>query len=750
MLSRDDLHDYQRRSIEFVKDEGRCGLFLDMGLGKSVSTLTAVSDLVDGFEVSRVLVVAPLRVANSVWKQEVAKWDHLSDLRVSVCTGSARDRAAAFKTSADVYVINRENVPWLVEHYGKKWPFDMVVIDESSSFKNATSKRFKALRKVLPMIDRVVLLTGTPSPNGLMDIWAQMYLLDMGERLGRTLTAYRQRFFDQGYMGWSYEPREGSHEKIHALISDKVIHMSAEDYLDMPKRIDVMREVALPPKVLAEYKDFERTAFLEIEDDEIEALTAGVLANKLMQYASGAVYTNDKGAWKEVHKEKLDALAEIIEDNAGENILVAYNFKSDLERLLKRFPNARVLDKSQKTIDDWNNGNVPLLLAHPACLHPSTKVLTEHRGWVNITDVSSVERVFDGVEFVSHSGCQFSGVKPVVEVFGIKMTYDHKMLVNGQWVRAKNVSTVEDARRKALYTYEGDDDCVRRMFDLREGYYNPEAELRPRQSSGAKALFELYRNNFPSHDEHKTVENMEGDDGALHEVERPRLSSLRGTRDNNIKIVVRVRNFLARHATRLLGPSNIGSDQQRQRVFKGELPLGNEQGPTIEQTQQSDHTLERGEPSFGRILSSDRGVAGCDNTAIGRGDERRRSVNGLSRVELPERAEVSDVYDLVDCGPRNRFVVMNDDGEVFISHNSAGHGLNLQRGGALCVWFSLNWSLELYQQFNARLYRQGQDRPVRIVHIICDGTIDRRAIQVLNDKDAVQSDLLTALKPNDK
>lgn len=447
MLSRDDLHDYQSRAVEFIKDEVSCGLFLDMGLGKTTSTLTAISDMVDGFEVNRVLVVAPLRVANSVWKQEVDKWSHLSDLRVSVCTGSARDRAAALKVTADVYVINRENIPWLVEHYGKKWPFDMLVIDESSSFKNATSKRFKALRRALPMIDRVVLLTGTPSPNGLMDLWAQMYLLDYGERLGRTLTAYRQRFFDQGYMGWTYELREGSAEKIHALISDKVIHMSAEDYLDMPERIDVVREVDLSPKVLAEYKVFENTMFLEIDEDEIEALTAGVLANKLMQYASGAVYTNDKGAWAEVHKEKLDALAEIIEDNTGENILVAYNFKSDLERLKKRFPNARVLDKEQSTIDAWNRGDIPLLLAHPA---------------------------------------------------------------------------------------------------------------------------------------------------------------------------------------------------------------------------------------------------------------------------------------------------------------SAGHGLNLQQGGALCVWFSLNWSLELYQQFNARLYRQGQDRPVRVVHIVCGGTIDRRVVKVLGEKDATQSDLLTALKPTDR
>jgi SNF2 family DNA or RNA helicase len=366
MLSRDDLHAYQRKAIEFVLRERRCMLALDMGLGKTASTLTVISDMLDGFTANKVLVVAPLRVANSVWAQEGALWGHLKHLRISVCTGSDKARRGALALDADVYVINRENVPWLVENYGAKWSFDMVVIDESSSFKNASSKRFKALRKMLPHIDAMVLLTGTPSPNGLLDLWSQMYLIDYGERLGRTLTGYKQRFFEADYFGRKFDLRPGSADKIHGLLSDKIVHMNADDYLDMPARIDLTIGVDLPPEVMSNYLDFERTMLAEIDGEEVEAATAAVLANKLLQYANGALYTNAAGSWAEAHGTKLDALAEIVEDNPGETMLVAYNYKSDLERLIKRFPQARVLEKKQETMDAWTRGEIPMMLAHPA------------------------------------------------------------------------------------------------------------------------------------------------------------------------------------------------------------------------------------------------------------------------------------------------------------------------------------------------------------------------------------------------
>jgi SNF2 family DNA or RNA helicase len=367
MLSRSDLHEYQTRAVSFIQDRKRCALWLDMGLGKTTTTLTAVSDLLDGFKVAKVLVIAPLRVANSVWRQEAANWQHLRHLKVNICTGSEKARLAALHSDADVYVINRENVPWLVAQYGKRWPFDCVVIDEASSFKSPSSKRFKALRKTLPDTEYMILLTGTPSPNGLLDLWAQIYLLDFGETLGRTMSAYKQRFFEQDFTGYKFSPREGAPERIQELLRPNVLSMCAADYLDLPDRIDLIEQVELPAKALAEYRQFETTLLAELSDgEEVEAVNAAVLANKLLQFANGAVYTDNCGNWSQVHDAKLDALADLVEQNEGENILLAYNFKSDLERLQRRFPDARVLDKNSETVREWNSGEIKMLLAHPA------------------------------------------------------------------------------------------------------------------------------------------------------------------------------------------------------------------------------------------------------------------------------------------------------------------------------------------------------------------------------------------------
>jgi SNF2 family DNA or RNA helicase len=336
-----------------------------MGLGKSTTTLTAVSDLLDGLTVSRVLVVAPLRVAKSVWVQEAKKWQHLRHLTFSVCVGSERQRIAALHSTADVYVINRENVKWLVDFYKRKWPFDCVVLDESSSFKNASSQRFKALKKVSDLIERMIQLTGTPTSNGLLDVWAQIALLDNGSRLGRSMTVYKQRFFESDYMGYKFTPIKGAQQLIEGLISDVVVSMRAEDYLQLPERIDIQIPVELDSKTAQLYKELEQEFLLKIEDEEITAMTAATLAGKLLQVSNGAIYTNEHGNFIELHNEKLDALEELVEVN-NEPLLVAYNFKSDLVRLKERFPFAIALDKDESTIDRWNNGEIQMLLAHPA------------------------------------------------------------------------------------------------------------------------------------------------------------------------------------------------------------------------------------------------------------------------------------------------------------------------------------------------------------------------------------------------
>lgn len=366
MLNRDNLHAYQQRAVDTIRDKPKCALWLDMGLGKTVSTLTAITDLIDSFTVEKVLIVAPLRVANNTWHNEIANWEHLTGLTYSICTGSEKKRISALHRDADIYIINRENIKWLVDYYGKKWPFDMIVIDESSSFKSSTSQRFKALRKVLPHVDRLVELTGTPTSNGLLDLWAQMYLLDFGERLGRNMTAYKNRFFETDYMGYKYTPRNGSENIIYKLIDDLCITMLAKDYLELPKRIDLRVPVTLPPKLQKEYETLERDFIATISDADIEAFNAAALAGKLLQFCNGAVYTDEQKNWVELHDLKIKALQDIVEDNPNENILVSYNFKTDLIRLQKAFPDAVVLDKEGVAIEQWNNGDIKMMIASPA------------------------------------------------------------------------------------------------------------------------------------------------------------------------------------------------------------------------------------------------------------------------------------------------------------------------------------------------------------------------------------------------
>jgi SNF2 family DNA or RNA helicase len=366
MFSRNDLHDYQEKGCAFVKQNKRCGLFMQMGLGKTATTLTAISDLLDSFAINKVLVIAPLRVATTVWKDEVKEWAHLKHLKVSVVTGNEKKRMIALQTPADIYTINRENVPWLVLQYKKKWSFDCVIIDESSSFKNPSTVRFKALKRILPYTEYLILLTGTPSPNSLIDLWSQCYLVDFGNALGRTFTGFKDRFFEQDYNGFGYKLREGQDKIIQSLIKPFVLSMETKDYLELPETIILNQKIDLPEKVLDQYLELEKNLFLQLpENEEIDVINAGVLANKLLQFANGFLYKDEMKNVHNLHDEKLNALEELIECN-DEPMLVAYNFKADLERLIKRFPFARVLDKKPETIESWNKREIKLMLAHPA------------------------------------------------------------------------------------------------------------------------------------------------------------------------------------------------------------------------------------------------------------------------------------------------------------------------------------------------------------------------------------------------
>lgn len=361
-------HDYQRYATDFIINHPVSAVLLEMGLGKSVISLSAINELMlDYFDVSRTLVIAPLRVANSTWPDEIKKWDHLKHLNYSVVIGSEKERLDALGKPVHIYLINRENVDWLITKSGIPWKFDMVVIDELSSFKSYQAKRFKSLLKVRPKLKRIVGLTGTPSSNGLMDLWAEFRLLDMGERLGRYITYYRQNFFvpdkRNQQMIFSYKPKDGAEKKIYSLISDITISMKSKDFLKMPECLMNEVIVTLSDKEQKLYDSLKHDMVLSLEENEIDAINAAALSNKLLQMSNGAVYNGDKESLH-IHDRKLDALEDLIEGANGKPVLVAYWFKHNLEKIKDRFDVREI--KSAKDISDWNKGKIPVALIHPA------------------------------------------------------------------------------------------------------------------------------------------------------------------------------------------------------------------------------------------------------------------------------------------------------------------------------------------------------------------------------------------------
>lgn len=376
-MNKDNLHKYQKVCIEHIVEHPFCGIFLDMGLGKTISTLTAIEALkYDYCDINTVLVIAPKRVAETVWEEEAKKWDHTKHLSFSKIIGTERQRLAALKVKADVYIISRDNISWLCSLYAARLPYDMLVIDELSSFKAHQTQRFKSLRLARPWFKRVVGLTGTPAPNGLINLWPQMYLIDRGERLEKTISAYRSRYFrpgaSNGYVVYSYNLLSDSEKLIQDRIKDICISMKAEDYLDMPERIDNFVRVSMPDKIMEVYKKFEKenivTLANEIEEGmtTVNAVNAAALSNKLLQFANGAMYDENKNVVP-IHDMKLEALKEIIEAADGKPVLVAWTYQFDRDRIKNYFRNMAPRElKTTQDINDWNAGKVQLMLAHPA------------------------------------------------------------------------------------------------------------------------------------------------------------------------------------------------------------------------------------------------------------------------------------------------------------------------------------------------------------------------------------------------
>lgn len=377
MLQRNNLHAYQCTAVEHIKNHPYSALFLDMGLGKTVSTLTAIRDLLDEFEVTKVLVVAPKRVAEMTWTDEVDNWEHLKGLRVSVITGTAKQREAAARKDADVYTVSRDNLAWLLQMWGgSKTPYDMLVLDELSSFKNHAAKRFKAAKIIRRSCYRVVGLTGTPAPNGLIDLWAQMFVVDGGERLGRTITDYRNNYFRPGRQNggiiYEYKPLPTTEQVLSEKIADITLSMKALDFLDMPELVYQNNYVELSDKDMKRYEKFEETQVIELlrsanfDFAEITALSAAALSNKLLQFAGGAIYDADRNVY-EVHNAKIETLVEMVEALNGRPVLIAYNFQHEKNRILRALEpfGAEALD-GVESVKRWNEGKIPVLVTHPA------------------------------------------------------------------------------------------------------------------------------------------------------------------------------------------------------------------------------------------------------------------------------------------------------------------------------------------------------------------------------------------------
>lgn len=368
MLSRDQLHPYQRFLVDRILTQPSTFAVLEMGMGKTAATLTAIRDLYDGFGYERCLIIAPKRVAEQQWPAETKLWTHLHDLTLSVVCGTPKQRLAALAGDAAAYVVSRDNVKWLVDHYKKAWPFDFVVIDESSSFKSHSSQRFKSLRRVRRYMSRVVLLTGTPvSSKGLLDLWSQACLLDGGERLGSSITRYRAAYFDTDYMGYNYTPKDGADETVMGKLADVMYSMRAEDYLDMPERRNVNHWCAMQTAQQRQYKRLMRDYVLPLRDsaEVVTAANAAVLAGKLLQLSGGAIYTGEERTWEALHDEKIEALAEILEQT-DDPLLVCYMYQHERERIVSRFSDV-VSVTEPGAIDSWNGRKLPgrIMLCHP-------------------------------------------------------------------------------------------------------------------------------------------------------------------------------------------------------------------------------------------------------------------------------------------------------------------------------------------------------------------------------------------------
>jgi len=768
MLTPDLLHEYQQKAVNHQCMRPHSMLWLDMGLGKTVITLTSLSHLLKVGFLRGVIIVAPIRVIRLVWRQEAEKWAHTKDLTFSMVMGTRDQRTRALLRPADIYLINYENLGWLAEtvqtYFVKKdrpLPFNGIVWDEISKMKNSSTQRVKSFRKIEKGFDWTTGLTGTPASNGYKDLHGQFLVVDRGERLGTSKTAFGTRFYRK--VGPFKEvPFEDTESTIKQLIGDITLEMSAEDYNPLPDLIVNDVEVDLPDKLRAMYEQMEKDFFLQLDSgSEVEMFNQAALTNKCLQFSNGAVYpVAGMPLWEPVHELKLDALEDIIEEANGSPVLCAYTYRSDAERIMKRFHELDPINltecKSEHSLTTamhrWKTGDCRLMIGHPACVGEDTLVLTERNGWINIVDVEQTDRVFDGVEFVSHDGCSYSGYKDVIDMFGITMTPDHRLMIDGQWVEARNVRDTREGRNKAAFKWKSAFHGESEMSNLRGRIYNNSTKCREEQQASKTALFFMHKSNVSQADRNTHLEDM-----AWHDVASTRQGGqkLRRTWNKCLSRMVGFQRVLLGHVANIFRRSHHRTSECESTLLQRELCMGYQHGSTVKQTDKSIFGLSRGRNTSCRISQANRDQQNDAPNEIESRNVGRRSCGRCKELALWEEPNVecrkasrkAHVYDIVNCGPRHRFLIKNADGEMFISHNSMAHGIDgLQKNGHIVVWFGLNWSLDLYDQMNARVRRQGQGMPVICHRILTRNTLDQAQALALEEKATTQSGLRNAVK----
>jgi hypothetical protein len=734
------MYSHQQRLATHLYERNSAFGIAPLGAGKGCAALTATGELIRDGHRRHALVIAPKLVATTVWPAEIAAWPHLAHLRIAVLNGSPERRRALLATAheRELTAIGVDLVQWLVEELATVADdhplLDILIIDETSKLKDPNGKRSRALQKVAGRFKTRWGLTGTPRPNSSRDLFMPAAIITNGTLWGRAFIPWRAQHFQlRNPVTDEWVALPGAEEKIAADFGTVAMTVAGEDMPDLPPLNIVETRIKLPDTAMATYKTMAREMFATIGERSIEAISPLVATGKLAQISNGFLYDEGPGDPVAVHSLKIDWLRELVETLDGEPLLIAYEFVEDLRTIRRAFKDMpRLSDvtpkEASRLIAAWNEGKLPLLAFHPACLGPDTEVLTEHRGWVRIVDVRTEERVFDGVEYVSHEGCAYSGFKPVIEVFGLMMTPDHKLLVNGQWELAANVRVSKSARKAALYQWNVYDHGRSSLPELRQDTRSAQAQHDPIQPTETRPLRDLHRRYLPPYDRHPAVVDLERHARTLREPEFAELAQLWRAWNSCVSgLVKKLRSLLARYGAVLFGRPDLGTCKRKWPLLAEQLPLGIEYGATSKQAKQSYGSLPRRYDAPRRICPPHRILAGHAYDTTEPGDDRRRGSEERVQFHLrqgSEREKRAHVYDLVACGPRHQFLIRNTDGEMFISHNSAAHGLNLQFGGSRMAWLSPSWSAELTEQSIARIYRPGQTRHVTIHVCIAAGTVD--------------------------